>query len=230
MGTPEGELDFMEKLLAQGDCVMVSPDYTLGLDQPYPAALKDAYAALLWFRDNAARLGADANRLIVVGGSAGGGLTAALCIYARDCGEVPISYQFPLFPMLDDRMVTNSSRDNNAPMWNSHSNQIAWELYLGDLYGSDNVPAWAAPARLTDFSNLPPAYSYVGSIEPFYDETRIYFDNLKTAGVSATLDVYEGGFHGFDTVGEKKRLGKICRARLYAAFRQALQGGTLADI
>lgn len=89
------------------------------------------------------------------------------------------------------------------------------------MFGSADVPPTAAPARLKDFSGLPPAYSYVGTVEPFYDETRLYFEALRNAGVEAELDVYEGGFHGFDTFAAKKPLGREAREKLYAAFRRA---------
>lgn len=223
LGYPENECAEMEAFQASADCVMVSPDYRLGLDVPYPAALEDAYLALLWLKDHAQELGARDDQIFVMGGSAGGGLTAALCIYARDKGDVNIAFQMPLFPMLDDRGDTPSAIENDAPMWDSNSNTIAWKLYLGELYGKANVPAWAAPARLTDFHGLPPAYSFVGSIEPFCDETKIYFEKLKEAGVSAQLDVYEGGFHGFSALGANKPLGREANEKKFAAFRYAVQ-------
>lgn len=223
LGYPENEIAFMEKFLDTADCVMVSPDYRLGLDAPYPAALEDAYATLLWLKEHAVELGGRDDQIFVIGGSAGGGLAAAVTIYARDKGEVNIAFQMPMFPMLDDRGITESARDNDAPMWDSNSNTIAWKLYLGDLYGRDDVPPYAAPSRLVDYANLPPAYSYVGTIEPFYDETRIYFENMKKAGVECHLDVYPGGFHGFDEIGANKPLGKEARKKLFAAFKRATQ-------
>ncbi len=221
LGTPEEKIEFMERLMGAADCLMVAPDYTLALDAPYPAALDDAYLALLWLRDNAEKYGARKDQIFVVGESAGGGLAAALAILARDRGEVKIAFQMPLFPMLDDRGITPSAKDNDAPIWNSRSNELAWRLYLGPLYKTPDVPCYAAPSRLEDFSNLPPAYSYVGSVEPFYDETRIYFEKLKEAGIECHLDVYPGGFHGFDAVAANKPLGKEARRKLYAAFRYA---------
>lgn len=223
LGTPEEKIGFMEQLMGVSDCVMVAPDYTLALDAPYPAALDDAYSALLWLRDNAESLGANKDQIFVVGESAGGGLAAALAIRARDRAEVNIAFQMPLFPMLDDRGETKSAKDNDAPMWNSKSNALAWKLYLGDLYGQPNVPAYAAPSRLEDYAGLPPAYSYVGTIEPFYDETRIYFEKLQAAGVDAKIDFYEGCFHGFDVVGANTPIGKQCRKQLGTVFRHACQ-------
>lgn len=223
LGYPEGELSAMEEFMNVADCVMVSPDYRLGITDCYPAALEDAYLALKWLYRHKEELGARSDQIFIIGGSAGGGLTAALTIYARDHGEVPVAFQMPMFPMLDDRGITESARDNDAPMWDSTSNTIAWKLYLGELYGTDKVPAYAAPARLEDFSGLPPAYSYVGTIEPFYDETREYFEKLKQAGVPCKLDIYEGGFHGFDVLGAKKPLGKEAKKRRNEAFLYAVK-------
>ena len=132
---------------------------------------------------------------MVGGESAGGGLTAALCMYARDKGEINIAYQMPLYPMIDNE-DTDSSRDNHAPVWNTKRNQKAWKAYLRDIHGE--IPPYAAPARQTDYSNLPPAYTFVGDIEPFYCETLTFVENLQKAGVEAKVDVYPGCFHAFD--------------------------------
>lgn len=90
------------------------------------------------------------DKIFVGGNSAGGGMTAALTLYARDKGEVNIAFQMPLYPMLDDR-PTKTSKNNDAPVWNTKSNIAAWKLYLGDDYGTDRVSKYAAPARETDF-------------------------------------------------------------------------------
>jgi len=186
------------KLMQQSGCVIVSPDYRLSVESPYPAALEDAYAALVWMKEHASELGIDDTHLIVGGESAGGGLAAALCLYARDKKEVSISFQMPLYPMLDDRMETQSAVDNDAPVWHSKANRAAWKLYLGPLYETDKVPPYASPARATDYTELPPAVSFVGSIEPFRDETIAYFENLRNAGIPADLKIYDGCYHSFD--------------------------------
>ena len=103
----------------------------------------------------------------------------------------------PLYPMLDDTMQTASMKDNDAPVWCEESNQSAWALYLGELVGTNAVEKYAAPFRETDYRNLPPAYTLVGSVDPFCDETLTYFQRLEAAGVSAECDVYEGCPHAF---------------------------------
>lgn len=197
-----------KRFMEQSGCVVVSPDYRLSVEEPYPAALYDAYDALLWMKRHAQELGIDDSHLIVGGESAGGGLTAALCMYARDKGEVAISLQIPLYPMLDDRMETESQRDNDAPVWNVTANRAGWKLYLGELSGTDKVPCYASPARATDFANLPPAISFVGSVEPFRDETIQYFKALKKEGIPTAFRVYKGGYHAFSLLQPKADISK----------------------
>ena len=132
--------------------------------------------------------------LMVGGESAGGGLTAALCMYARDRAQVKIAFQMPLYPMLDDR-ETESSKNNRGLTWNTRRNRAAWKLYLRDT--KERSP-YAVPARQTDYAGLPPMYTFVGNREVFYCETLQFAENLKNAGVAATVDVYPTGTHAFD--------------------------------
>ena len=183
-------------LVKRFGAVVLVPGYRLSLQAPYPAALDDCYAALLYLKEQAAALGVRPDQLMVGGESAGGGLCAAVCIRARDTGEVNVAFQMPLYPMLDDR-DTETSRDNRGRVWNTRRNHLAWRLYLR---GTDRaqLSTYAAPARLTDFAGLPPAYSFVADGEPFYAETVRYFGRLRAAGVPAELDVYHTDMHAFD--------------------------------
>ncbi len=200
-GAPEQDEVFIRRCIDAGVRLVVSPDYTLSVDAPYPAALEDCYAALVWMKEHGKEYGMRENQIMVGGDSAGGGLAAALTLYARDKKEVAIAFQLLLYPMLDDRMNTESARDNDAPLWNSRSNGLAWRLYLGELFGRPDVPAYAAPARAADLSGLPPACSYVGGIEPFRDETVDYMDRLRGSGVPVHFKVFDGCYHGFDIAG-----------------------------
>lgn len=182
-------------LVKKYGAVVVTPEYRLSKEAPYPAALEDCYAALTYLKDYADELGVNDSQLMVGGESAGGGLTAALCMYARDKGEINIAYQMPLYAMIDNE-DTDSSRDNHAPVWNTKRNRKAWKAYLRDVHGE--IPPYAAPARQTDYTNLPPAYTFVGDIEPFYCETLTFVEKLQKAGVEAKVDVYPGCFHAFD--------------------------------
>lgn len=184
-------------LVVRFGAVLVAPDYRLSRKHPYPAALHDCYAALLYLRDHAEELGVRKDQIMVGGESAGGGMAAALCMLARDRGEVAVAFQMPLYPMLDDR-DTETSRDNHAPNWNTKRNHKAWKRYLREAYGTDLVPCYAAPARCEDYRGLPPCYTYVGDIEPFCAETLTYVRRLQAAGVRAEADVYPGWFHAYD--------------------------------
>ncbi len=221
IGVPEQDIAFIRRFVRASGCAVVSPDYTRSLDAPYPAALDDSYLALLWLRDNGGAYGARSDQLFVGGDSAGGGLAAALCLYARDRGEAAIAFQMPLYPMLDDRMDTPSMLENDAPAWNAASNEAAWRLYLGPLYGTDNLPSYAAPSRETDYSRLPPALIYVGSIEPFRDETVQYARALEAAGIEVFFREYEGCFHAFDVLCAGSRVAKEARAFLLDGFAYA---------
>lgn len=199
MGTAQSApKELPSRLMEISNCVVVAPEYRLSLEAPYPAAFEDSYTGLVWMKEHALELGIDDSRLVVCGESAGGGLVAALCIAARDRGDVAISFQMPLYPMLDDRQDTQSQRGNDAPVWNEECNRFAWKQYLAERYGSADTPVYAAPGRNIDFAGLPPAVSFVGSIDPFRDETVNYFDGLTKAGIPAVLRIYEGCYHGFD--------------------------------
>ena len=183
-------------LVREHSAVVVAPGYHLSLFHPYPTALNDCYAALLYIRDHAAKLGIRPDQIMVGGESAGGGLTAAIAMLARDRGEVQVAFQMPLYPMIDN-FDTDSSRDNHAKVWNTKRNHQAWAVYLRKDARKEVSP-YAAPARQTDYTGLPPAYTFVCTAEPFYCETLQFIDSLKAAGVEARVDVYDGMYHAFD--------------------------------
>jgi len=202
--------------------VVVFPDYRLAWQKPYPAALEDCYAALQWMYDNADEMGIDRNRIVVAGESAGGGLTAAVCLYARDKGEIPIALQLPLYPMLDNE-DTASSADNHGKVWNTKRNHWGWKHYLSGANGADPVSKYASPARETDYSGLPPCYTFVCDGEPFYEETLTYVRNLQEAGVDASVDVYHGDVHAFDMFRSGKGMGRQAREKLCVEFERLMK-------
>jgi acetyl esterase/lipase len=221
MGSPEASVSTCQQLIRTRDCVIVAPDYRKSVEAPYPAALNDCYATLLWLKKNAAELGVRDDQLIVVGESAGGGLTAALTLMARDRGEVRIAHQMPLYPMIDDRMTTESMRDNDAPLWSARHNRVAWDLYLGGLSG-DEVPKYAAPARESDYGGLPPTTTFVGALDPFRDETVEYVERLRAAGVPVELRVFGGCYHGFDLILPDSKPGRAANEFLREQFAAAV--------
>ena len=208
-------------LVKKYGAVVVTPEYRLSNEAPYPAALEDCYAALKYLKEHCDELRANSSQIMVGGESAGGGLAAALCMYARDKGEVNIAFQMPLYPMIDN-LDTESSKDNHAPVWNTKLNHFGWKKYLGGLYGKD-VPPYAAAARQTDYSNLPPAYTFVGDIEPFYCETLTYIDNLKSAGIEAKVDVYPNCFHAFDMLTPFRKVSKEAIAKFENEYLNACE-------
>jgi acetyl esterase/lipase len=220
LGFPE--MVFMSRavdLVVKCGAVVISPAYRLSVQAPYPAAVQDSYQALLYMKNHADELGIRSDQIMVGGESTGGGLAAALCMYARDKKSVQIAFQMPLYPMLDCQ-DTPSSVDNHAKVWNTKRNHIAWRLYLRSVKNG-NVPAYASPSRCRNYSNLPPTYTYVGDAEPFYCETLDYIEKLQKAGVTAKVDVYPGGYHAFDMMDPDDSMSiraaeKFCKEFMYA--------------
>ncbi|MBB6174502.1 acetyl esterase/lipase [Nocardiopsis mwathae] len=195
---------------------VVSVDYRLAPEHPYPDPVEDCYAGLLWTAEHAAEIGGDADRLIVAGTSAGAGLAAATVLLSRDRnGPTPIG-QLLVCPMLDDRNDTPSAHQMAGhDLWDQSANEVGWSALLGDLRGSDDVPPYAAPARATDLSGLPPTFIDVGSAETFRDEAVSYASGIWNAGGRAELHVWPGGFHSFDGLAPHAALSQAARtARL----------------
>jgi acetyl esterase/lipase len=177
--------------------VVVSVEYRLAPEHPFPAGVEDCYAGLVWLHDNAASLGVDPDRIAVLGRSAGGGLAAAVALLARDRQGPPLCLQVLDIPELDDRLETASMRAFvDTPLWNRPSAEISWRAYLGSGDGSGEVSPYAAPARAKDLAGLPPAYVATMEFDPLRDEGIIYALRLLQAGVSVELHSYPGTFHG----------------------------------
>ena len=192
---------------------VVSVEYRLAPETPYPGPLEDCYAGLVWTARHADELGIDAERLIIGGKSAGGGLAAALTLLNRDRAEAPAPIgQLLQCPMLDDRLDTPSARQMaGIGLWDRSSTAVAWQAYLGERYGDPDLPPYAAPARATDLSRLPPTYLDVGSAETFRDENIAYAQAIWHAGGDAELHVWPGAFHGFDSLAPNAALAREAR-------------------
>ena len=190
-GNPEFAGDFYLETINKRPCVIVAPDYRKAYTKPYPGALDDCYDTLLWLNENAASLGVAPDRIMVAGHSAGGGLTAAVTFKARDTGDVNIAFQMPIYPMIDDRQPDDPDRAIDTFGWDTEANRIAWNAYLADLkrQGAE-IPAYAAPARNSDYRGFPPTITFVGSMEPFYWETVGYVKSLKEVGIDVAFEEY----------------------------------------
>lgn len=205
--------------------VVISVRYRLAPDFPAPAAVDDCYAVLSWLAVNAHEQAVDPGRIALGGASAGGGLAAATALVAHDRGEVAVPFQLLIYPMLDDRTVLRTDLDTtHARFWRPPSNRYAWGAYLGEAAGGKDVSPYAAPARRTDLSGLPPAWIGVGTLDLFHSEGVRYAEGLRQAGVSVDLVVIEGAFHGFDLLFRNKPVSQKFRQAQIDALRHALLG------
>jgi acetyl esterase/lipase len=198
LGSNKGDDLRFDRWCSQLGCVGVSVDYALAPEARYPAPLEDCYAGLRWVHDNADMLGIDRQRLGIGGASAGAGLAAGLALLARDRGEIAITFQALIYPMIDDRQITISSQWRD-PVWPPLANRFGWDCYLGELRG-DAVPIYAAAARATDLGRLPSTFINVGALDGFSDEDIDYATRLRHAGVPTEFHVYAGAPHGFDAL------------------------------
>jgi triacylglycerol lipase len=188
------------RLVETIDCALVTVDYRLAPEIPFPGPLEDCYAGLGWLFGHAEELGVDAGRIGIGGESAGGGLAAALALLTRDRREYALAFQHLAYPMIDDRTCITADPHPHAGefVWNPASNAFGWRAYLGRAPGADDIPAYAAAARAEDVRGLPPTFIATGALDLFVDEDITYATRLIRAGVPTELHVYPGGFHGFD--------------------------------
>lgn len=225
MGGLDGDNVRLSEYVQQLGCVAISVDYRLAPENPHPAPVEDCYAGLVWTATHAGELGIDPARIIIGGASAGGGLAAATSLLTRDRGGPSPIFQFLIYPMLDDRNITPSSHEIlDVGVWDRATNIGGWQALLGEQAGSEGVSPYAAPARATDLSGLPPAFIDVGTADLFRDEDIEYAQRLMAAGVPAELHIYPGAFHGFEAVAPTAQLTESARALRLAALQRALAG------
>jgi triacylglycerol lipase len=181
-------------------CCIVSVDYRLAPETPFPGAVEDSYAALAWLVANAEALNVDPARIGLMGESAGGGLAAALALLARDRGQFALAFQHLIYPMLDDRTGHGGEVHPfaGAFVWTADHNRFGWSALLGSPAADEAVSPYAAPARAKDLSGLPAAYLATGALDLLAEENIDYARRLMQAGVPVELQVYPGAFHAFD--------------------------------
>jgi acetyl esterase/lipase len=185
---------------SESGATLVSVDFRFAPEHPYPGAIEDAYTGLAWVADHPKRLGGDASRIAVMGDSAGGGMAAGLALLARDRGGPAISRQVLIYPMLDDTTAGPDPLIEPFLAWRYDDNVTGWQCLLGERFGTDDVPPYAAPTRATDLSGLPPAYIEVGQLDAFRDEDVSYATRLSHAGVDVELIVRPGVPHDFELI------------------------------
>jgi acetyl esterase/lipase len=208
--------------------LVVSVDYRLAPEHPFPAALDDAHAAWTWVHGAADALGVDPQRVAVGGASAGGGLAACLAQRLRDAGGPQPAAQLLVYPMLDDRTAARRELDGVGTfVWPNRSNRAGWSAYLGGAPGAAEVPAHAVAARAADLSGLPPAWIGVGTLDLFLDEGRAYAARLAAAGVAVELDEVPGAPHGFDALAPHVPVARAFAARQTAFLQTRVATGAV---
>lgn len=200
--------------------LVVSVDYRLAPENPFPLGLEDCQAATAWVMANAVGLGVDAARVAVGGAGAGGALAAAVALKARDNGTQPPVFQLLLYPVTDDRVTVSAREFTQTPGWNASNNAHMWRHYLsGQHLAGQSAQAYAAPARAGDLTGLPPAYVLTAEFDPLRDEGIEYARRLIAAGVPTGIHQFAGTFHGFDEAApgaaiSRQALGEQCSALL----------------
>ena len=225
LGDVAGSDVYCASVAEEMNVLVASVEYRLAPEHPFPAPLEDCYAGLAWLWRSREELGIDPGRVAGGGGSAGGGLAAGVALAARDRGEIDLCFQLLVYPMLDDRNITRSSHAiTDARTWNREGNLAGWDAYLAGNAGGEDVSPYAAPARATDLSGLPPAYINVGDLDLFVDEDVAYARALADAGVPVELHIYPGAYHGSSGFTPNASLSQRWNADERAALRRALVG------
>ncbi len=220
MGDLDTEDPWAARIAQESGATVISVGYRLAPEHPFPAALDDAYAVAIWAAEHAAGLGIDPARIAVGGHAAGAGLAAAVALRARDERGPAIRYQLLNQPELDDRQETWSARTfTDTPFMTRSKVAASWRHYLG----STPATPYAAPARATDLSGLPPAHVATAELDPNRDEAIGYALRLLQAGVPVELHQWAGTFHGSQAV-LSAGVSRRQVAELGAALRRALAG------
>jgi acetyl esterase/lipase len=223
IGTPEQNDPYLFHLVQELASVVVSIDYRLAPEHPFPTSLYDCYTALQWVHRHAELLGIDTNRIAIGGESAGGGLAASLAQLAHDRGEVHPVFQLLVYPMLDDRTTLRTNMmDNDWIAWSVENNRLGWESYLHQPCGLETVPEYAVASRRADLTGLPPAWIGVGTLDLFYEEDLAYAQALQRCNVDCEVQIVSGAFHGFDQFDPKLNVVQEFRKSQIAALRTHL--------
>lgn len=222
IGMPEMNVPELTTTAHQLGIVILSVDYRLAPEHPFPAGIEDCYTALGYLHDNAATLGIDASRIAVMGESAGGGLAASLALLARDRGDHPLAFQLLDAPMMDDRTCVRPRNPVTGEfIFAPADNHFGWSCLLDAEPGGPDVSPYAAAARATQLEGLPPALIATGALDLFLDENVDYAMRLISAGVAVELHIYPGCPHGY-VIAADAPVSQRALADKRAALRRAL--------
>jgi len=219
--------EVMTKTFAKNfNCAIVSVEYRLAPDFPFPTPLEDVYLGLKWIAQNGKDLGIDIEKIAIGGASAGGGLTAALAQLARDRNELPspLIYQLLMYPMLDYKnTIPLTEGEEDTYIWSKANNIFGWTSYLGHSPQEGDAPKYASALHTEDLEGLPPTMILIGGIDLFVQEDIEYAKRLNNAGVSTELHVYPGGFHGFEAAAPDIRISQQFQKDLLSGIQAAFQ-------
>ena len=206
----------------QYNCVVVSVEYRLAPEHPFPSGLLDCFTVLQWLHNQPTKLNVNSEKIVVFGESAGGCLAAGLALYARDHSEIKIARQILLYPMLDFRNVEAADQANlETLIWSRKNNQFGWASYMSSKV-DDAMLAYASPTFAENWRGLPPTYVCVGDIDLFHKESVNYVEKLCEAEVSAEIDVYPAAYHAFQVVVPEAGVSKKCLQKLNEVLTQSL--------
>jgi acetyl esterase len=204
------------------NAVVVSVEYRLAPKYKFPFGIEDCYTALVWCYENAAALGADASKIGVMGESAGGNLSAVMCLLSKERGGPKIRHQALLYPATDASMSSQSYQENkDAPLLTAEEMKIYYDYYL--TADTDPLDWRVSPLYAPDHADLPPTIIVVGRHDPLHDDGVLYAEKLKAAGVPVTVDEYPAMPHGFFNFpyfsrDSKTALKKVCQAQCEALY------------
>lgn len=208
------------ELARRAQCTVVSVDYRLAPEHPFPAALRDALTVLEWVVAEEKSLGVDADRLAVAGNSAGAALAATLAQCAAVGSAPAVAFQLLHQPVLDDRRTPSKDEFDDTPGFDG----VACERMWRHLAGGGELPADAVPARLADLTGVAPALITCSELDPLRDEAVDYALRLMWAGVPTELHVFPATCHGFDSMAPECDVAQALFAMQGAALRRALAG------
>jgi acetyl esterase/lipase len=219
MGGLNGEDGTCQMMADLTGAVIASVDYRKAPENPYPAAPEDCYAGANWVFNNAAELGMDPNNIGIYGHSAGGGLTIAVALMARDRGGPKFAFMAPIYPMIDDRNTSESSKlVTDVGIWDRAGSIEAWGWYLG----GKEADQYAAPARAKDLSGLPPAFIDVGELDMFRDEDIDFAKRLAEAGVRVEFHLWPGAYHASEIFAPEAQLSRTIWATRIAGLKKLM--------
>jgi acetyl esterase len=218
LGNLDSQDQMCRRLTNLAECIVVSVDYRLAPEHPFPAAVEDCYAATQWVAAHASQFQGDPSRIAVGGDSAGGNLAAVVALMARDQDGPSLAFQLLMFPATDFRLNTPSMKECGEG-YNVTKAQMVWIMnnYLPNK--ADRTDPLASPMLAPDLSGLPPALIITAEYDPLRDEGEAYGKRLQESGVQVKISRYDGMIHDFPDLFEEP--GKRAQEEIASALRAA---------